>query len=239
VVAVVVALASLTINFGLIDLIDGYSRYVDQARNQVLDAGWGLVVGVIVPLGLFAQLRRPGRGIAGMQQTAVVAFALAVAGIAGAAWWCLALAVGISGACAALVALHPARRTLLARGRHLERVLLALAAVAALPCLVYAWRMASAQRRDLPPADAVSNGLHHWTVMAALALLVLLLVVLAALRTTGWRIPAISADRSRRLGDLLFARTGVGCRKRRPCVGVGGPRLGGRDRDGDPLAANA
>jgi len=54
--------------------------------------------------------------------------------------------------------------------------------------------MASAQRRDLPPADAVSNGLHHWTVMAALAFLVLLLVLLAAARTSGWRIPAISAS---------------------------------------------
>jgi hypothetical protein len=194
VVATVVALVSLTVNFGLIDLIDGYTGYVDQARNQVLDAGWGLVFGVIVPLGLLAQLRRPERRIAGIQQTAVVAFTLAVAGVAGGEWWYLALAAGISGACAALLALHPARRTLLARGRQLEPVLLALAAVAAIPCLVYAWRMASAQRRDLPPADAVSNGLHHWTVMAALALLVLLLVVLAALRTSGWRIPAISAS---------------------------------------------
>jgi hypothetical protein len=54
--------------------------------------------------------------------------------------------------------------------------------------------MASAQRRDLPPADAVSNGLHHWTVMAALGLLVLLLVLLAGLRTSGWRTPALSAS---------------------------------------------
>jgi hypothetical protein len=54
--------------------------------------------------------------------------------------------------------------------------------------------MASAQRRDLPPDDAVTNGLHHWTVMAALALIVLLLVLLAGLRTTGWRIPALSAS---------------------------------------------
>jgi hypothetical protein len=72
--------------------------------------------------------------------------------------------------------------------------MLALAAVGALPALVYSWRMASAQRRDLPPADAVSNGLHHWTVMAALALLVLMLVLLAGLHTSGWRIPALSAS---------------------------------------------
>jgi hypothetical protein len=106
----------------------------------------------------------------------------------------VALASGIAVAAAVLLALHPARKAFLTRGRHPEPIMLALAAVAALPSLVYAWRMASAQRRDLPPADAVSNGLHHWTVMTTLALLVLLLVLLAAARTSGWRIPAISAS---------------------------------------------
>ena len=72
--------------------------------------------------------------------------------------------------------------------------MLALAAVAAVPALGYARRMASAQRHDLPPTDAVSNGLHHWSVMTALALLVPLLVLLSALRTMGWRIPAVSAS---------------------------------------------
>jgi hypothetical protein len=72
--------------------------------------------------------------------------------------------------------------------------MLALAAVGALPGLVYASRMASAQRRELPPADTVSNGLHQWTVMTALALLVLMLMLLAGLRTRGWRIPALSAS---------------------------------------------
>jgi hypothetical protein len=192
--ALVAAVASLTINFGLIDLIDGFTGYVDQARNQILDVGWGAVFGVILPLGLLAQLRRPERRIAGIQQTAVVAFALALAGAAGRAWWYLALAGGIAFASTVLLTLHPARRSFLARGRHLDPTMLVLAAVAAVPALVYARQMASAQRRRLPPADAVSNGLHHWTVMAALALLVLLLVLLAAARTSGWRIPAISAS---------------------------------------------
>src|SRR6476659_10776983 len=112
-VALMVALASLTINFGLIDLMDGYTGYIDQARNQVLDAGWGLVFGVIVPLGLLAQLRRPERRIAGLQQTAVVALVLAVSGVAGAKWRYLGLAAVIAGLCAVLLALHPARRTFL------------------------------------------------------------------------------------------------------------------------------
>jgi hypothetical protein len=192
--ALVVAFASLTVNFGLIDLVDGFTGYVDQARNQVLDVGWGAVFGVILPLGLLSQLRRPERRIAGIQQTAVVAFALALAGAAGQNSWYLALAAGIAVASAILLALHPSRRTFLDRGRQLEPMMLGLAAVVAVPSLVYAWRMALAQRRDLPPADAVSNGLHHWTVMTTLALLVLFLVVLAAARTSGWRIPAVSAS---------------------------------------------
>jgi hypothetical protein len=192
-VALVSALASLTINFGLIDLVDGFTGYVDQERNQILDVGWGAVFGVILPLGLLAQLRRPERRIAGVQQTAVVALALALAGAAGQSWRYLVLAAGVAGVSAVLLALHPARQAFRAR-RKPEPTMLALAAVAAGPSLVYAWRMASAQRRDLPPADAVSNGLHHWTVMAALALVVVLLVLLAALRTSGWRIPAISAS---------------------------------------------
>jgi hypothetical protein len=162
--ALVVAFASLTINFGLIDLVDGFTGYVDQARNQILDVGWGAVFAVILPLGLLTQLRRPERRIAGIQQTVVVAFALALAGVAGQNWWYLALAGGIAVASAVLLALHPARQTFLAR-RQREPMMLALAAVAAIPTLAYAWRMASAQRRDLPPADAVSNGLHHWTVI--------------------------------------------------------------------------
>src|SRR5204863_8495149 len=128
--ALVVALSSLTINFGMIDFVDGFTGYVDQARNQVLDVGWGAMFGVILPLGLLAQLRRPERRIAGIQQTDVVAIALAGAGALGAAWWYVALAGGLGCASAALSALPPAARTLVARGPRLVATLLGLAAVA-------------------------------------------------------------------------------------------------------------
>ena len=81
--ALVTALALLTLNFGLIDLIDGFTGIVDQNRNVVLDAGWGAIFGVVLPLGLLAQLRRPWQRIAGLQQTALVAVVLAGAGVAG------------------------------------------------------------------------------------------------------------------------------------------------------------
>src|SRR5881392_2864906 len=124
-IAAVGAVTSLTINFGLIDLVDGFTGYVDQARNQVLDVGWGAMFGVILPLGLLAQLRRPERRMAGIRQTAVVAIALAGAGALGAAWRYVALAGGLGCASAALIALHPARRTLLARGPRLDATMLA------------------------------------------------------------------------------------------------------------------
>ena len=159
----------------------------------MLDAGWGLVFGVVLPVGLLAQLRRPERRIAGIQQTGVVALALASRPSSAAAWWYLALAAGIA-ARAASGGAASGPTDVPQAWAALEPGMLALAAVAAVPSLVYAGRMASAQRRDLPPADAVSNGLHHWTVMSALGLLVLLLVLLAGLRTAGWRIPAFSAS---------------------------------------------
>src|SRR4051794_40401085 len=124
-VSLVVAVASLTINFGLIDLIDGFTGYVDQERNQILDVGWGAVFGLVLPLGLLAQLRRPERRIAGIQQAAVVAVALALAGAAGQRGWYLALAGGIAVASAVLLALHPARRTFVARRRQLQLTMLA------------------------------------------------------------------------------------------------------------------
>src|SRR3954447_7915828 len=94
-VAILLSVASITINFGLIDLVDGFTGYIDQARNQVLDVGWGAVFGVILPLGLLSQLRRPEQRIAGLQQTALVAATLALAGALGQRWWYLAPALGI------------------------------------------------------------------------------------------------------------------------------------------------
>jgi hypothetical protein len=80
-VATVAAVLWLTGNFGVVDFVDGFTGFVGQARNQVLDVGWGAVFGVIVPLGLLSQLRRPERRIAGIQQTGIVAAALAWAAV--------------------------------------------------------------------------------------------------------------------------------------------------------------
>jgi hypothetical protein len=114
----------------LIDLVDGFTGYVDQERNQILDLGWGAVFGLILPLGLLAQLRFPERRIAGVQQTSVVALGLALAGAAGESWWYLVLAAGVAGVSAVLLTLHPARQTLRVWAKP-DPTMLALAAIAA------------------------------------------------------------------------------------------------------------
>jgi hypothetical protein len=191
--AVLLTFALWTLNFGLIDLLDGFTGFVDESRNQVLDAGWGAIFTILLPLGLLAQVRRPLQRIAGLQQAAVVTVVLAIAAFAAAEWRYLGLVAAVSLALAILLALHPARGEFL-NGRGQWKPSLTFAGlIAAAPCLFYAARMTSAQRRHLPPLDAVSNGLHHWTVMAALALSIPLLVVLASLGTNGWAIPAWSA----------------------------------------------
>ena len=74
--------------------------------------------------------------------------------------------------------------------------------IAAAPCLLYAARMTSAQRRHLPPSDAVTNGLHHWTAMAALALAVVLLTPARLARNQRLAHPGLERrTRGRRLGD--------------------------------------
>ncbi|MDX6511762.1 MAG: hypothetical protein QOE36_1266 [Gaiellaceae bacterium] len=173
----------------------------------MLDIGWGAVFGVVLPIGLLAQLRCPERRIAGLQQSALVVVALAAAGVAGGAWRYVVLAAVLGVAIGGLVALHPARGELLRREGRPSPLLFGLALAAAAPCVVYVRRMASAQRRDLPPFDAVSNGMHHWTVLGALALSVVLLVFLAAIGTPGWRIPAWSAA----LGAGLWAVSCLRC----------------------------
>ena len=163
VVATLGALASLQLNFGIVDLIDGLTGAFTDDTAWVLDVGWGALFGVLIPVALFASLKTN----AGAQQLALVTISIAVAAIAGEAWrWLILVAVLV-----AILALRPGRLAVVPRPGPWWP----LAALAVIPCVVYAERAASAQRRHAPPSDSVSNGFHHWTALAALALAVALL----------------------------------------------------------------
>lgn len=160
-VAMLGAIASLLLNFGIIDLVDSLTGAFTDDTAWVLDAGWGALFGILVPVGLVASLKL----VAGVQQVALTTFAIALAALAGEAWrWFVLVAI-----LAGIVALSPRRRGIL-RFRFSW-----LAALAVVPCALYAEHAASLQRRHAPPNDSVSNGFHHWTALAALGIAVPLL----------------------------------------------------------------
>jgi hypothetical protein len=174
VVAIFGAAASLLINFGIVDLIDGLTGVFTDDTTWVLDTGWGVLFAVLIPVGLFASLRTA----AGVQQIALVTVAITVAAVAAEAWrWFSFVAI-----LAAIVALSPQRPA-----GFQFRPSWPLAVIAVVPCALYAERAASAQRRHAPPSEAVSNGFHHWTALAALAISVALLAL-------GPRLLALSAS---------------------------------------------
>ena len=178
---------------GLVDLLSALLPDPEGGTNRVLSAGYGATVGLLIPAGFLAQLHTPARRIAGLQQVAVVALTCAVAGLVGTAWNWLVFAAVVGVLLGVLLRLHPDGLGFVARGAGVSRPLAGLAAVAAAPWLAYAWRMAANQRADLPPADAESVGLRHWAALSALSLAVVLLALLAAIRTRGWQVPAWSA----------------------------------------------
>jgi AAA ATPase domain len=98
----------------------------------------------------------------------------------------------VASATAALTALHPGRRQLATLPRRPSLPLLALAAAACLPGSQYALHMAFNQRDGVLPADA-HLGLGHWAALSAAALATLLAALVAALRTSGFTIPAYTA----------------------------------------------
>ena len=207
VVAGFALLASLVVNFGVIDLITAVAPSPEWEPVRMLEAGWGIVFGILLPIGFAAQFRRGGGPVATVQQLVVVTASLALATLLTlkAHEWLLVLFWAAM--TAAIIALHPARSQVFALPRRADPVLAGTAALGLLPAAVYAAQMAANHRAGLIGDD--TNGFEHWTVQAALPIALVLLVALSALKTDGWRIPAASAAISAALlGALAIADDG-------------------------------
>jgi hypothetical protein len=191
VVAGLALVVSLVLNFGIVDLLTALDPAPEWEPVRLLEAGWGIVFGILLPIGLAAQLRRGGGPVATVQQLFVLVTALAIATLLTlkAHEWLL---VGFWAAViAAIAALHPARKQLLTRPGKPDPILAVVAALALVPAAIYAAQMAANHRAGLPGDD--TNGFQHWTVQAALPIALVGLVALSALQTDGWRVPAITA----------------------------------------------
>ena len=181
-------LASLVVGFGVIDLVTAIAPGPQWESLRMLEAGWGILFGVVVPVALAVQIRRGGGPVAAVQQLVVVSASLALATLMTMKAGEVLLVLVLTAFTAVVIALHPARSRLLAVGGTPSRVLAALATLAVVPAGVYAEQMAANRRAGVMGDNTL--GFQHWTVQSALPVCLVLLVALGALRTDGWRVPA-------------------------------------------------
>jgi hypothetical protein len=167
--------------FGLIDL----SVTWDADWPQVLEAGWGLFATAIVGAAFLMLAVRPRVSMPAVAQLAVATGSLAVSAVVARETGLLVLA--------ALLGLETAIVGGLLRGAwrdgmelwrpfsRISRLLLLLAAVGAVPWLAYALHMWSLNREERSDSD-ITMGIDHYAMQGALALALVVLPLLAALR---------------------------------------------------------
>jgi hypothetical protein len=175
--------------FGLISLAIGWFQGVEGVAGPVTELGYGALVGIILTMGLLVQLNAPERKIAGIQQAALVIPALLIGSAIATDSQNVVPAMILIPAVGILLALHPAREEFLRRGAAYSRKLLAITILGAIPLIAYALDM-GAQAQDLigPP-----HHVQRLSTMAAMAIAIVLVGLLAAFKTRGWRIPAWGA----------------------------------------------
>jgi hypothetical protein len=175
--------------FGLISLVIGWFQGVEGVAGPVTELGYGALVGIILTMGLLVQLDAPERLIAGIQQAALVIPALLIGSAIASDSQNVVPALILIPAVGILLALHPARKEFLRRGAGFSRRLLAITILGAIPLSAYALDM-GAQAQDLvgPP-----HHVQRLSTMAAMAIAIVLVGLLAAFKTRGWRIPTWSA----------------------------------------------
>jgi hypothetical protein len=164
----------------------GYSE-----TGPVVDLAFFALGGILVTVGIASQAVS-GAHVAGLQQTTLAVLTLAGAGLVGGRIEPFVGSVVLLVALTPLAMSHPSRQSLFAVARQgLSRPMAMLAAAAAVPALVYAGDMLEFSRGTGPSCflGQCAQG-DRYAETAALAVAVVLVALLAALRTDGWRLPA-------------------------------------------------
>jgi hypothetical protein len=187
--AAIVVLVFGVIFFGLTSLALAWVSPLEGVAGPVTELGYGILVGIILTVGVASQLLAAELKIAGVQQAALAVPALLIGSVLAADSQNVEAAVIVAVGVGILLVLHPVRAEFLRRGATLSRPLLAVAVIGAIPSVAYALEM-GAQAQDLvgPP-----HHVQRLSTMAAMAIGIVLVGLLASLRTQGWRIPAWSA----------------------------------------------
>ena len=187
--AVIGLLALVMLAFGGKGVLIGWFSPMDGGIHRWHEIAWGVIEGVIIVTGLVTTLWRTRERVPAMQQVFAGCFALI-------ATMLLARVFDpFTGVFIALVVvaalLHPARRDLLARHGRFDAVLLGLAAVAAVPLVLYA--LGQIALDNTAPVNDTHASMAHYAGTTAAALGIPLVAAVASLRRTGSAIPRWTA----------------------------------------------
>lgn len=199
--------------FGLTSLALAWFQPLEGVAGPVTEVGYGALVGIILTVGVASQLRSPERRIGGIQQAALVVPALLIGSALASDTQNVEAAAIVLVGLGILLLLHPAGGEFLRRGTALSRPLFAIAVVGALPSIAYAIDMGRRAQELVGPPHHVQR----LSTMAAMAVAIVLVGLLASLRTRGWRIPAWSAG----IAAVVFGLASVGYPDHPGAAGVG------------------
>jgi hypothetical protein len=173
---------------GLVGAQGGHiSEHFRQPAHRIHDLTFSLLLGTAV-VGMVAQLRAPSKNVAGQLMALSPFVALAVAAAVTNPWVLSVPWVAVSVPTVIATMFHPTGRHLFRSFAvsRLDRVLLALAVVAAGPLLAFVWTNIGLQRAG--PSDHALLG--HYGYMAALSLTIIAVALLSSARPDGWRLTA-------------------------------------------------
>jgi hypothetical protein len=160
----------------------------DGGIHRVHDMGYGALYGAILTMGFLVLNWRPEKKVSPFYQILDVALATAIAGAIATRGFAM-LGLFILVAYVILFVLHPYRSELLHPQREgFSPILMGLTVLGAIPLIWYALAMAKLQRDGVPIDPHVKND--HWTLMAAMAIGIVLVGFLSAFKFRGWRISA-------------------------------------------------
>lgn len=194
IVSVVFGLAAGFGLFGFPSLFISWFGGREGGIHRVHDLASGAVFGILIGAAFLIQAVHPERKIALMQQVGLTVVAFIVAGALSAEPAALGFDAALAVVWAVLFVLHPVRQEIIRWPRGWSMPLIAIVVLGAVPLVVAAIDWAELQR-TLPASDPHVEEL-HWATMAGWALSLILVGLVAAARTAGWRIVAWSVAAS-------------------------------------------
>ena len=179
--------ALAVVAFGGQLLVTGWLDGRQDGSFHAQDLAWGAAEGILLFVGLVASLRHAHHRPAALQQALAVVVALVVTMTLTLEPDPVTVVLALLVVAGAL--LSPARSLVARRAAPVSRPLVALALVAAVPLVPYALGAAAAQRRGA----SLNAELAGYTGATVWAVALLAVVSVAALRSPGWQLPALSA----------------------------------------------